>query len=362
MAATPEQWDKAELLRHLQAAVELELLVIPPYLSALYSLEEGTNREAELIIRSVVVEEMLHMTLAANVLNAVGGEPRVNNPAWTPRYPTQLPFMGESLVVDLKPFSIEALDTFLAIENPAYPVVEPVEDPDGVAVPRVLTLGADEEEPYSSVGAFYGAIEEGLKSLVKREGESAVFTGSSAKQVGIEYYYAAGGAVLEVTDLDSALAAIDLIVEQGEGDLTQPPSGDKFDPSDDLAHFYRFNELRQGQRYRAEDEPREPTGEAVEIDFDAVYPMKPNLRLEEIPPGELHDAAEECCRVWSRLLDQIQAGFTGEPAVLRDAVVTMFELKYAAQRLLRVPLPDGSGVHAGPTFEYQSTPTREDET
>ena len=71
MAAGPDSWNLHDLHEHLQAAVELELLVIPPYLCALYSLRPMTNAEASLVIRSVVVEEMLHMVLAANVLNAL---------------------------------------------------------------------------------------------------------------------------------------------------------------------------------------------------------------------------------------------------------------------------------------------------
>ena len=75
----------------LQAAVELELATIPFYLCAIYSLRPGSNDEVGLIIRSVVVEEMLHMALAANVLNAIGGEPRVTGTAHVPQYPHELP-------------------------------------------------------------------------------------------------------------------------------------------------------------------------------------------------------------------------------------------------------------------------------
>lgn len=42
----------------------------PPYLTALYSIPPGTNSEAYHILRAVVVAEMLHLTLAANILNA----------------------------------------------------------------------------------------------------------------------------------------------------------------------------------------------------------------------------------------------------------------------------------------------------
>nr|MCU0322110.1 ferritin-like protein [Chitinophagaceae bacterium] len=49
------------LKKHLQVAIELEHSTIPPYLCALYSIKEGTNVAASQIIRSVVIEEMLHM-------------------------------------------------------------------------------------------------------------------------------------------------------------------------------------------------------------------------------------------------------------------------------------------------------------
>ena len=63
------------LRSHLQTALEVELSTVPPYLCALYSIKPGANPESSRLIRSVVMEEMLHMTLVANLLNAVGGKP-----------------------------------------------------------------------------------------------------------------------------------------------------------------------------------------------------------------------------------------------------------------------------------------------
>ena len=57
----------------LQSAIELEHSTIPLYLYALYSLDPAKNGVIAKIIQSVVVEEMLHMTLASNVMNALGG-------------------------------------------------------------------------------------------------------------------------------------------------------------------------------------------------------------------------------------------------------------------------------------------------
>jgi hypothetical protein len=350
MAAGPDSWTLDDLREHLQAAVELELLVIPPYLCALYSLHPGSNEEAALITRSVVVEEMLHMILAANVLNAVGGTPEIAGGDWTPRYPTKIPYHQGPLEVGLRPFGDIALDTFLAIENPSYPLSDPLLASAAASTPRVMTLRRN-GEGYRTIGEFYDAIADGLQSLVERLGEKAVFTGQAGRQVGPEHYYASGGRATPVGNQTTALAAITEIVEQGEGEVTVPPSGEKFDPDRDLAHFYRFNELRQGRRYRVDDLPETPTGEPVVLDLEAVYPMKPNLRMAEIRTHELRRMAEACNAIWSSLLRQLETALTGSPDELREAVGTMFELKYAACELLRVPLPGDAGYHAGPTFE-----------
>ena len=79
-----------DLRQHLQWAIELEHSTLPPYLTALYSIKDGTNQEAVEVIHSVFIEEMLHLTLAANILNAVGGAPNLDYPGIMPSYPTFL--------------------------------------------------------------------------------------------------------------------------------------------------------------------------------------------------------------------------------------------------------------------------------
>src|SRR5687768_12916112 len=64
-----------DLREYLQVAMQLEHATIPPYLMALYTIRPGTNPDAVRILRVVAIEEMLHLTLAANLLNAVGGIP-----------------------------------------------------------------------------------------------------------------------------------------------------------------------------------------------------------------------------------------------------------------------------------------------
>ena len=63
-----------DLHYYLVQAMKIEHATLPPYIVALYSLKPGSNIEAFQILRTVLVEEMLHLTLAANVFNAVGGD------------------------------------------------------------------------------------------------------------------------------------------------------------------------------------------------------------------------------------------------------------------------------------------------
>src|SRR4051794_36728000 len=136
-----------DLRTHLQWAIELEHATIPPYLCALYSLDPDRNSEAAQVIGGVMGEEMLHLALAANLLNAVGGHPRLDLPELLPPYPHPLPHSAHNIHVSLLPFSPEALAMFLRIEQPA-----------AVDAPA-------EGFNYRTIGQFYAAIEAGLRHL-----------------------------------------------------------------------------------------------------------------------------------------------------------------------------------------------------
>ena len=69
------------VINALQSAVKLEHATIPVYLYALYSLDPTKNAVIATILRSVVVEEMLHMALACNIMNALDGSGMVAWPA-----------------------------------------------------------------------------------------------------------------------------------------------------------------------------------------------------------------------------------------------------------------------------------------
>lgn len=111
-----------EQLRHnLQTALEVEHSTIPTYLTALATIKDNYNTEVQDIFRQILIQEMLHMALAANLLNAVGGSPVLFSENFIPLYPTRLP--GElmpTLQVPIEKCSIALIsDIFMSIEQPS---------------------------------------------------------------------------------------------------------------------------------------------------------------------------------------------------------------------------------------------------
>ncbi|MFF0267541.1 ferritin-like protein [Kribbella sp. NPDC004536] len=321
------------LHQHLQWAIELEHSTLPPYLCALYSLDPARNPDAVEVVSSVFVEEMIHLSLACNLLNAVGGEPRLDVPDQLPGYPRRLPH--GSMELSLLPFGPEALEMFLRLEQPEAP-------------------GAPgESDHYETIGQFYDAIEDGLRYLCETLGEDKVFSGDPARQVTAGPFHHTDGLVRPVTGLDSALAALDEIVEQGEGSArgeVWDGDHDIFHPDrDEVAHYYRFKELELGRRYQRGDTPQSgPTGEPVTLDLTGVSPMQPNPRRSDNP--QIRAAQEEFDNTYCTLLFLLEQAFTGEPAMIRDATRAMFGLKAEVLKLMQ--LSEDAQTTAGPTFRY----------
>lgn len=327
-----------DLRAHLQWAIELEHSTLPPYLCALYSLDPARNPEAVEVVQSVFVEEMLHLTLAANLLNAVGGKPVLDAPHLLPGYPRTLPHGDQSFRMELLPFGAPALEMFLEIERPS------------------ARGAAPEGDAYETIGQFYQAIENGFRDLCSELGEGAVFTGDPQRQITAAYPYGGSGRIVAVHDLASALEALDEIVEQGEGAAQRDVwDGDRqmfHSDRDEVAHYYRFQELKLGRHYQPGDTPESgPTGLAVRVDWDAVHPMRPNPTIADSEAGTpVRDAQQAFNAAYCTLLWMLEQAFNGEPSMLGTATGAMFGLKSQAQALLQMPL--GDGFTAGPTFQY----------
>ena len=361
------------LHEYLAVALQLEHATIPPYTVALYSIKPGTNLDATNIIRVVAVEEMLHLTLAANILNATGGTPDLVRPDFVPNYPVPLPTGEKDFEVGIAKFSQESVKTFLNIERPADKpkpgdgsafyhhaglcfVRKDQRFKSGTSAAKGLLptfkkrdekTGQELELHYHSIGEFYQAIANGLEYLANALGESTLFCGDPSRQVTPEYYYSGGGAIVVVKDLKSAKEAIDLISEQGEG-----YDGHLYDDQGELAHYYRFQQLILGKYYVKGDSEGKPSGGDVDVDWSEVYPCKPNAKVADyVQSSELTLAAKTYNAQYKHFLSQINVAFNGEPERLIPAVGEMFHIRQGALDLIRNPILGEEGLHAVPTFE-----------
>jgi hypothetical protein len=286
---TPENLGEA-----IQQAIEIEIATIPVYLYTYYSLNRSPNQNAisgalvqELTakgmpladankvaldlsaqimvyankagatIMSVVMEEMLHMALSSNLKQALMGEPPTLNGRSPSVYPACLPGHEPEFPINLAPFSLDQLMTFLKIESP-----QPLPD----------TTRGLQAIPYKTIGQFYDMIKKCINT------NDLEYHPELPQLVPGRHYYATNnidtvyydkehkarymdaddsGDLVYVTDRVSACQAIDQIVIQGEGnpDATplnadgtvnceRPTDQDYDDKSDkELSHFEKFAEI-----------------------------------------------------------------------------------------------------------------------
>lgn len=341
----------ASVRERLQTAVELELATIPPYLTALFSIQPGTNGAAARIIRSVMMEEMLHMLLAGNVLTAVGGQVKLGQ-ANTPAYPLQMSFKGQSFKnrqfdIDLAALSIDSIDVFMQIELPDnWPTEQKA---------RELI-----EIPGYTIGEFYNGIKNDLKQLCDEFGEQNVFTGKKENQLTEEYFWRGGGAPIIVTNMETASQAIDLIVEQGEGASAE--NVNDFFGSGEVPHYFRFGEIYYGRFYQPDDDPYQPpTGDILDVNYNAVYPIKKSCKSSDFTDFPELAYLNNLFNVnYTNMLQQLEEGFNGNPPAFYTAILNgMHKLTPIAYNLVQMPIPgDPQGRHAAPSFEWNLDTTQ----
>jgi len=313
--------ESVESLRsHIELAIRVELSTIPPYLFAMYSIEDPGS-EAAILIRSIVAEEMLHAALATNLLLAVGGVPSFGDRSYVPTYPMDLPHHRPPLVLELAPCSLETIrDVFMRIEQPELHGAPP------------------EPDEYESLGQFYHALEIGLDEMSE---QLDLFENPQTElQMANPSYYRPvtfdvedSGGLLLIHDLVTAIDAIEIIIHQGEG-----LSDDRWaDPAhQELTHFNKLLQIYEGQS---------PLGDVVPVRRNPTTASFP----EEI--GVVSDLFNALYRGVYLILGQI---FSGGPEQHRSVgllYVVMGDLMSRSARfLVQQELDDGS--HAAPTFEY----------
>ena len=314
----------ADLREHLQWAVQVELSTIPPYLYAMYSIDDRGSDPYKLI-RSVAVEEMLHASLTANLLLAVGGEPRFYDEEVMPSYPMDLPHHDPPIRMQLEPCSQDFIER----------VCLPIEHPKAVD-------GLPQDDNYETISQFYLAVEEAIEAFDEQQ---ALF---AEPQVGrqladpgyyvpIEYDDEDSGGLHAVEDFESARRAIETVIHQGEGLRDEHWA----DPAHhEMTHYYKFKKIADGTY---------PLG--------AVRPVLENPTTDAFGPA-LQPVSDLCNAAYSYLYVLMDALYAtadqaAKDVLVRDLYTVMSGLLSPLARFLTAqPATAGADKNAGPTFEY----------
>lgn len=338
-------------------AAQVEHLIMCQYLYASFSLktdaDEGlTAEQAEAtgrwhkLLTGIAVEEMLHLALVANVMTAIGAAPMLSRP----NFPRHSEYLPSGVQFALLPFGDASLTHFLYLERPegmermdAEGFVPAAPPPDLVAPGEVMPR----MQEFSTVGHLYRGIEDGLIHLAERIGERALFVGPSRAQATAELFR--WPQLIAVTDLASARAAIDEIIEQGEG-----ARGD-WRP----AHYGRFLGIwEEYSRLREQDRAFEPARPVIPAftrqPFDVAEPQPLLTDPVTRRVAELFNLGYEV------LLHALTRFFTNtdetdeQLGVLVEVVFGLMAgvLRPLGNALTRLPAgPDHPGRTAGPVFE-----------
>lgn len=327
-----------DLFPLLQNAIELEHATIPPYLTALFSFKPNTETAIRGVIHSIVIEEMLHMSIAANILNALGGKPDISNSKFVPDYPTHLPMgVGGSLIVGIEKYSPDLVKkVFMEIEEPEDPII------------FKESFKANALPTFRTIGEFYQAIQQKIKEIAPEK-----LPGDPKRQVTSDFF--ASNLLYPILTKDDAINAINIIIEQGEGTTTSP-----VDEEGQIAHYYRFQELYKGKQLVLD--PTAPngysfTGPKIPYDSKNVQPMFPNTKSHMLSEGsEERRLVDLFNRSYSDLLNGLHRTFNGEPEYINNTIGVMFDLRLTCQKLAETPFPGKKGYTIGPTYEFITTP------
>ncbi|GES85548.1 hypothetical protein RCL2_001265200 [Rhizophagus clarus] len=217
---TKEIYTLDNLHKLLGLALQVELATIPPYLYAMYSIKRRTDIDVkprtnlydinDMImhkIRHVAAEEMLHASLVANLIAAIGRQPVFYSPEMIPYYPNPLPhFKHGLLMVHLAKADVENFKVFIDIEEPA---------PNDFLPSFANGISTKLSTGFKSIGELYCLIEKFFEKV-----EGIPYDTKFQLKPGMGYAPSTGtgkDGLIIVNNKDEAKRAIQLIIDQGEG-------------------------------------------------------------------------------------------------------------------------------------------------
>jgi hypothetical protein len=336
----PEQRDLDWIKSALQIAISLEHATLPLYIAATYSLKVQ-NFTAYNLIRSIAMEEMVHMAAVCNILAAIGGTPQIKN--LNPAYPSHgLPGGAEpDLFVCLAALSKPQLKNFMRLEAPV-----------SLIDPRYA------HEKYESISNFYAAIRVAIVNNAEIV-RAAVKTGGKSNQVGDNIGFSTIVWSDKTDCMDGILAAIDSITAQGEG-LVESVFHAGAASEVEESHYARFAQIYYGAQLIDAHGGAEPTLETVEDFFKGYKVPFPDVTNTLAVPADGYEkllaqdpdrdaVAKDLAGFdtgYSQMLAGLDASWNGDPAkwwpTLGGAVELMAKLRvFACFNVMKHQVPSG---------------------
>jgi len=350
--------NRAQLIYLLTEAAELEHEILCCYLFASFSMKEEesegvTTEQLALInewrelLRGIIVQEMIHFATACNLLGAIGGPARVQRP----NLPTGSRAYPPKFQLQLIPFSFDAVKQFAQLEQPEA-IWEASKQGEYRATATPLDRLGDifsSERNFETVGELYRGIQDGFSYLSQKLGDDELFVGPRDAQAADQYFQMPG--LIPVFDLGSALGAIEVIVEQGEGA--------SLDAED--SHYKRF--LRIQEEYGAEL-ARDPSFEPARPVLSNPYALLPTDVAPDADVSRIDDPLamgvcnvfDGCYELMLQILGRLFAGGDELPdvrAAYADIGVSlMFDaIDPLGRAITRLPAgPSHPDLNAGPSF------------
>ncbi|WP_242888507.1 ferritin-like domain-containing protein [Actinomadura litoris] len=368
-----------DLADHLYVAAQVELSTIPMYLFSAYSIRtRGHSQWAAPrgVLRTLVgisIEEMLHLALVRNLMVAIGYGDDISfyDEEFIPSYPSTMLNRynpddpdGAEIILSLDRLSKEHVGTFRRVE-----------------MPDDIDLGAEtfarhprDIGQYTSLGEFYRAIEQGFIDL---EDEIEWAVEDARKQYKRGFWNEFGnGKPIRVHNLATARQALRIIIEQGEGTITDHKKIEVRPGVEDYTHYEKFVRVQEGiegigavdggPEHRIDIDDPEATWPVVADPLVADFDDQPGVQslmtlfnaaycytlclLDETYAHSTDDVKTKKVPGTDR-----EEMFSHRYRLERNDVAVMQGILYPiAQALVTTPIPDGpyKGRHAAPSFEF----------
>jgi hypothetical protein len=248
------------LAAHLYLAAQVELSTVPLYLYASWSIRtKGYSQWSPGVgafrtILGVAIEEMLHLSLVRNLIVAIGyGDKEIKFGDKPDDKRTKIKFYDKNFVPTYPGYMLHHTPPLcLSLKRLSKPLIEcafmPLEHP----VEHYDTFYTDmDRETYTTLGEFYEAIRTGFENC---KDKIKWGWGEDACRPELQYYRGfwnqfGGGTTVQVVDLKSALEALNIIVEQGEGAEKPTVPLNPVDPRvglEEWSHYEKFRRIAEG--------------------------------------------------------------------------------------------------------------------